>query len=300
MSSQLQRDEPGTECVRRIVRREAKKALQHLPRRQQPKDVAVHDARKQIKRARAALRLVREPLGERRYHRENAALRDAAKPLSAVRDAKILVEAFDALVGASAGNGSPLRPVRDALVRHQLRTRRRLFGAKAPLKPTRRELQSFRRRAQGWRLGRRSWTALGTGVERVYRAGRKQLETARTRPSDENLHELRKQAKYLWQQLEIIEPIAPSTIQAMVERAHQLADRLGEDHDLAVLRVRLSRSNGRVPRSAARTVSLRIGRARGELQRKAFDIAERVYREKPGQLAKRLERRWQAWRNGGR
>jgi CHAD domain-containing protein len=300
MSSRLQRDEPGTESVRRIVRREAKKALQHLPRRQQPKDVAVHDARKQIKKVRAALRLVREPLGERRYHRENAALRDAAKPLSAVRDAKILVEAFDTLVGASARNDSRLQPLRELLVRHQLRTRQRLLGAKAPLKPTRRQLQSFRRRAQGWRLGRRSWTALGAGVERVYRAGREQLEAARTRPSDENLHELRKQAKYLWQQLEILAPIAPLTIQAMVERAHQLADRLGEDHDLAVLKVRLSQSNGQVPRSAARAVSLRIGRARGELQRKALDIAKGVYREKPGRLSKRLERRWRAWRNGGR
>src|SRR5262245_32270283 len=208
MSRKLELGEPGTDGVRRILRREAKRALDELPSGGQVKDVAVHAARKQIKRARAALRLVREPLGEKAYHRENEELRDAAQPLSAVRDAKILVEAFDRLVGPRAArNGGDLDGVRDLLVRNQLRTRRRFFASGRPFADTRSALRSVRKRASRWHLGHRSWRALGTGVEQVYRAGRKQLEKARRRPTDENLHELRKQAKYLFQQLEILEPI---------------------------------------------------------------------------------------------
>ncbi len=297
MNRQIRRDEPGTESVRRIVRTEAKKALDELPSGGQPKDVAVHDARKRIKRARAALRLVRKPLGGRQYRHENDELRDAARPLGAVRDAKILVEAFDRLFGtASRRNGQPLARVRDALVRHQLRTRRRFFVGKKPLEPTRSALQSVRRRASAWPLGHRSWAALGAGVDRVYRAGRAQLAEARRRPSDDNLHELRKQAKYLFQELEILEPIDPRTITPLVRRAHVLSDRLGEDHDLAVLRERVSRSNGQVPRSAVRSVARQIGEARRELRQRALALAERVYAEKPRDLAGRLETRWRSWR----
>jgi CHAD domain-containing protein len=297
VTQQSRLDKPGTETVRRIVRREAKKALDDLPSSGQPKDAVVHHARKRIKRARAALRLVRKPLGERRYNRENRELRDAARPLSAVRDAKVLVEAFDGLVGPSLrSDGMALRTVRDVLIRHQLRVRRRLLGGKGPLKPTRSGLQSVRRRALRWPMGRRSWPALGAGVDRVYRAGRKQLAKARRRPSDENLHELRKQTKYLWHQLKILEPIAPSRILAMVRRAHDLADLLGEDHDLAVLRLRLTRSNGQAPRSAIRSVFRLIRRARQQRRTKALEVAQRVYAEKPKHLSDRLQDQWRAWR----
>jgi CHAD domain-containing protein len=53
-------------------------------------DEAVHKARKAAKRSRAALRLLRESLGPSGYHRGNRAIRDAAKPLTAVRDAFML------------------------------------------------------------------------------------------------------------------------------------------------------------------------------------------------------------------
>src|SRR5687767_2710807 len=48
-------------------------------------DEAVHRARKTLKRARANLRVLRPVMGERAYARENAALRDAARPLGAIR-----------------------------------------------------------------------------------------------------------------------------------------------------------------------------------------------------------------------
>jgi CHAD domain-containing protein len=296
VSARLRRDQPGTESVRRIVRREVRKALDSLPAKRLPKDVALHKARKRIKRARAALRLVRKPLGNRAYRRANEGLRDAARPLSAVRDAKILVEAFDRVAGPPARHrGTALASAREVLVGDQLRARRRLLGARSPVKPARRALQSIRKRARGWKLGSRSWRALGAGLDRVYRAGRSQLALTRSRPTDANLHELRKQAKYLWQQLEILEPIAPSTIRALARSAHELSVHLGEDHDLALLRARLS-SESSAAGAAVRFVSGRVGRARGELRTKALALAKRLYGEDPDELATRLEARWRAWR----
>src|SRR3954470_10433076 len=61
-------------------------------------DVDIHGARKAIKRSRAMLRLVRDALSRRVYRLANLTLRDAGRPLSAARDARVLMESLDDLV----------------------------------------------------------------------------------------------------------------------------------------------------------------------------------------------------------
>ncbi len=80
---------------------------------------AVHDVRKGFKKVRAALRLAREELGDETYRAENYAFRDAARPLTEVRDAQMLVETFDKLTKALAGevDAPAIAKVRDALGR---------------------------------------------------------------------------------------------------------------------------------------------------------------------------------------
>jgi CHAD domain-containing protein len=301
MAARLRKGQSGAKRIGQIVDREAGKALDEIEAARQPRDTAVHDARKRIKRARAALRLIREPLGERRFQRENTALRDAARPLSEIRDAKILVEAFDALVTPAArrkNNG--LHRLRETLMAHQARVRRGVFGRKEPLAPTADALRSVRKRRHRWPLGRDGWSALGPGVQRVYRAGRKRFASARRQPSDERFHEWRKQAKYLWHQLEIMEPMAPAPLRRLGRQLHLLSDHLGDDHDLAVLKQRLARSRARVPRTAVRAVSRLIDNRRLELRAKALRLGERLYQPPPKHFARQLQCQWRAWRANSR
>ena len=75
-------------AVRRIARHEIDDMLMHLragPRRHE----AVHEARKSSKKLRALVRLMRDAIGEKRYRRENTTLRDAVRPLAAMRDAEV-------------------------------------------------------------------------------------------------------------------------------------------------------------------------------------------------------------------
>src|SRR5476649_38668 len=58
-------------------------------------DVDVHQARKEIKKSRAALRLLRAALAEVTYRREDAALHSAAQLLNAARDARVLLRALE-------------------------------------------------------------------------------------------------------------------------------------------------------------------------------------------------------------
>ena len=58
---------------------------------------AIHEARKDVKKIRSALRLVRHEIGEDVWRRENDHYREVARKLSGFRDAEILVEALDGL-----------------------------------------------------------------------------------------------------------------------------------------------------------------------------------------------------------
>src|ERR1700736_4154262 len=54
-------------------------------------DDAVHELRKDLKRLRALLRLLRGSVGEATYDRANQILRDMGRPLTPIRDAEILM-----------------------------------------------------------------------------------------------------------------------------------------------------------------------------------------------------------------
>jgi CHAD domain-containing protein len=92
--SGLRRSQSGTRGVRRVVRTQIGAALEALGERGLSSDETIHDTRKRLKRVRAGLRLLREAMGEGRYRRENALIRDAARPLTELRDAKVLLDAL--------------------------------------------------------------------------------------------------------------------------------------------------------------------------------------------------------------
>src|SRR6202012_843867 len=102
-------DEDAGAGVRRGIAARLQKAAE---RRGGPLDgdalaEGIHGARKDLKKARAALRLVREEVGEETFKRENHALRDAARMLSASRGAAAKLETLAALVEGGAGDVPP-------------------------------------------------------------------------------------------------------------------------------------------------------------------------------------------------
>ena len=125
------------------------------------------------------------------------------------------------------------------------------------------------------------------------------FSAARDESSDANLHEWRKQVKYLWRQLQTLEPIEPAAVGLLVEKAHQLGDWLGDDHDLAFLRDKLRELPARTLGQAARdALNGLIDRRRTALQSQAEDLGRSLYQEKPKGLVRRLRDHWRAWRAG--
>jgi CHAD domain-containing protein len=297
MTTELQRSEPGTHGMRRIARAQISKAREALAGRKLD-DADVHAARKELNKARATLRFLRDALGDATYTRENATLRDAARPLSRVRDGRVLLDTLDRLA-ERFGTPERLLPtegLRRALRRERTGVRREVLRGTAALKAQLESLRKAQERAARWPVGDRGWSIVGSGFERIYGKGRKALAAAEADRTPANLHEWRKQVKYLWHQLQALQPLWPGPIGELADQAHKLADYLGDDHDLSVLRARALYHADAFPSPASRGVLLAlIDRLRTELRDKAMVLGRRLYQEKPPAFKARFAQYWRDW-----
>jgi CHAD domain-containing protein len=301
MAFQLKPRESVGDGIRRSVRREIEKVLEYLSAKQRPHHYgpaeaeAVHETRKCFKRARAALRLVREDLGEDTYHEENFCFRDAARPLTEVRDAEVLVETLDKLVQQTANqsDSAALATVRTALLAKRQEVVRRVLDEDHAFAKVENVATRALARTADLQIDRDGWEAMGGGLRRVYRAGQRALRLASESPSVANLHEWRKQAKYLWHLLQLLEPAWISREKNLGKRIHELSQLLGDDHDLAVLRQTLAvdplaYGGHRILRDLFGIIDLK----REEYQQQAFALGRPLYRDPPEIFTARIETDW--------
>src|SRR5690348_6923789 len=293
MTAELQSSEPGTHGMRRIARAQIKNALEALGGRA-ISDKRVHEARKELKKARATLRLLRPVLGRTVYARENTTLRDAARPLSRIRDGKVLLDSLDLVMRRF---GAVARAVPTDGLRRVLQRERTHARKEATLLVTQRQsLQKAQERAARWAVGDHGWSVVGAGLARVYSKGRKALRRAEKDRTPTNLHEWRKQVKYLWHQLQALQPLWPGPVGELADQAHQLSGYLGDDHDLSLLRNRVLCNKEAFPAPSSRGALLAlIDRLSTELRDKAMVLGRRLYEEKPSAFEARFGGYWHDW-----
>jgi CHAD domain-containing protein len=298
MAKPLRHTKSGTKEVQRLLCHHIDRALKALQGNQPLSDAAVHGARKQLKKGRADLRLLRKALGSQTYAYENTALRDVARPLTAVRDARALMDTLDTLVEHSGvqAHALDLDRVRLVLRDDYCAVRQRVLGEGNTLESLEASLQAARARAKRLPVGRRGWAVLGAGLRRVYRNGRDAFGVAQEDPSQERFHEWRKQVKYLWHQLQVLQPIQLGRLTALADHAHALADALGDDHDLAVLAHKFLQDADRFPdRATMAMLADLITRRRAHLQEQARTLGHQLYAAKPRVFVDHLRAYWRAW-----
>ena len=286
----LKRKKPTTKEARKIIR----KALEPL-QGQHASDTRIHRARKQIKKARATLRLLRKSQPRSRYRAENQHLRNASEPQSQAPDACVLLQTLDLLKAGSGRNKGALA-LRRQLIDERSLARAAIAGAYG-LARARRLLHNAKAEASLWSLKRRGWSAVGPGLKSVYAQGRDALAVARRSRDDSHFHEWRKQSRYLRYQLHLMEPVWRGPLESRVKEVHSPADCLGDDHDLAVLRGKAEFSKGLRAEGQARDDLLTLIDARRRaLQLQALDLGARLNSDPTTQFCQRLERHGHAWR----
>jgi CHAD domain-containing protein len=251
----------------------------------------VHDARRAIRRARAALELLRPQLDKPAWASLGTGIAQAGRALSPLRDAQSVIEAVDeqlrdAAVKLPAGS---LQQVMSSLRRRRGQVTRRaamaIATADAALAAAADPLQQA--------FADFDEAALATGLRFGRRRLRDAMQVARTAaPDGDALHRFRQRARTHWLQLELLSDAWPAVLEAQAAESKRLSQLLGSERDLQLLSsvtARLYGGSRRPPGLAS--VEAHIKRLRAQRLMDAFALGALVCAESGAALAERI-RRW--------
>jgi CHAD domain-containing protein len=301
----IRRDERPPDAVVRIAGGRLDDALEQLRERlEDDPAAAIHEARKDLKKARSLLRLVRDRIGEEAYRRESDRLRDAGRMLSGSRDAQAKAETLEALAerfgdelpAGVEGWRADLERERDSVTAD---LDDRDSELRAAVRDAIEAIAASRDSVEDWAPSKRGWKLLAPGLERSYGRGRDRFRDVRRDPSAESIHEWRKRVKDLWYDLRLLRDSWPGVLGQTADQAHDLSDLLGDHHDLTVLAEDV---HGR-PAFAddgddLAAITSAIESRQEELLEAAVPVGERLYAEAPDAFVKRMRAYWKAWRPG--
>ncbi len=300
MNFSLMPDESPADSLRRLIDEQIEGAIGQL-HREDDLNEAIHEARKHFKRIRSVLRLARGALKAKTYRANNRFFRDQGRLLSPVRDSAVNVETMDMLrrrygVQMTDRSFARLRQTLAGEHRSVLRMYVQDQQARAEMVAS---LKGARELARDWRLDASDFSLFEGGLKRIYRRGRAEMRTARENPTTENFHAWRKRVKYLWHHMQVLHPLWPVPMEALAGECDRFADRIGEEHDLAVLMATpIVKEFVDAKGSRADLFMSIVSRERERKRRAAVPLGDRIYAEGPVRFVKRIEVYWQAYRGG--
>jgi CHAD domain-containing protein len=276
----LRFDRPLEREIVRVVRSQTNRARRVL---KAPGDEAVHTARKAVKHARAALRLVCYALPRERYHTLDAGLRACGRRLGPVRDGAVACTLTDVFHASGDLTRTVTRALRGYLDDERSAAWRTLDAD--GIEGLRSDLDDLRLTPE--ELAGLGVPALCEGLGRTYARGQRRLASAVEEPSAEALHAWRRHVKYLYYQLRLVAPAWPLVLRPTARAFDALGKALGEDHDLAELE-RLAR-RADLSSEAVEAVAAVVEGRRRALQAEVWPLGTRAYAEPPAAFEGRMD-----------
>jgi CHAD domain-containing protein len=261
-------------------------AVAPLSHGRQPTDTGIHDTRRALKRARALLSLLRPVLTGDDHRFCKGRLIDAGRALAELRDERVLQQTLRRMwrLAGLPPSSPTLRRLERELGQADAgqNDERRVVCARSAA----RNMSAARHCLGSTPLLSTSTSPLGERLRRIYRRGRRQFGGLGPSSATSDWHEWRKQVKRYEYILQVPGPGLSEPLDTAARTAHALAERLGEDHDLAMLQDRLHAS-GAGTRPPARLLEA-IEQRRQKLQRRALKLGAALYADPPREIERRL------------
>jgi CHAD domain-containing protein len=277
--------------VRRIGLAQLELAEQRLKGTSDPV-TAVHEARKSLKRTRALLRLARRALGETVYRRENRQLRDAGRLLSSARDADVMRETLAKLEARLSDNRKacvvPLRELLNGAGAHVSNS-----AVSVNLRKAKVSIGAAKKRFARLKAKTEGFDQLAAGLQTGYRLGRRALAHAEDGADEEAFHELRKAVQQHWRQMLLLTRAWPEVCRARAAAARDIAQLLGEEHDYAILAAYIvSQRDCGLTAEELEVIAQACRDRQHELRALALPMARRLFSDRAGPFARRMEKYW--------
>lgn len=255
----------------------------------------LHTVRKQLKKSRSLLRLVRKSLEKNVYKRENENLRDIGRSLASARNGEVYQETLESLLDKNSEilDVQAFESLQKELLDSHQRALRSLIDAPKPIASAVLSLKKSRTRLQELELEKSGWEVICKNLKRNYRQGKERFFVAYEDRSDRAFHEWRKRVKDLWYDYCLLQPIWSPIMSAFAAEVHQLSQYLGDDHDIAELRnFMLHNSDFEVQESQLAILLPLMSDRQHELRQKAKPLGHLLYAEKPDAFVERMGNYW--------
>jgi|ERR1700693_729701 len=296
MSYQLRKDEKLGPGLRRICRKQIEFAIVIATGEKKSSDTPVHEMRKHVKKARAALRLVRKEIGAGLFREQDHRLRDVGRLTSEIRDAEVRLQTVHELQGITQHRRRGTYPKLETMLMMELENFMAAFAEwqkqAVPM------LERAYANVDCWPLDHFNCKQLRRAVQRSYKSARKALACAQASPTAENFHRFRTRAKRLWYELRILRPVNPVVLKNLSDDLDSVASLLGRAHDLSFLGDRLRREerNSQWKREGHKLLAV-IEVSQGDFQRGAAELAEHFFAERPRDFGDRVASWLEDWEN---
>jgi len=292
MAYRLKGDASVQRDVRRVVGKQMKRTLEALESTDASQQIAAsHDARRRIKKMRAALQLI-QPTLDSRSQRTMKGLKKVSRLLAPMADTDAVLATLSRVAGKFRRAFST--ETIDAMQRRFAEKHRRIMR-KARLEraipAARTALATEAKRVQHWRLSKRGFKAIARGLERTARDARRAMAVALAQPTTEHYHVWQRRAKSLWLQVRLLEGRCGGKLARVAQQLEALDSGLGDYHNAALLEQALIDEAPASRQETARALRL-VRRYQAVLRRDAKRLGRAVHREKPTALVRRVRRYW--------
>jgi CHAD domain-containing protein len=297
MAYRIRPDADFTEAFRNAATRQLEHAITVLGERPDGAHEAIHSFRKNLKRLRSLYRLVAREVPDFQAQ-ENARLRDAARSLSAIRDATALIGTAQYLQHAARGNEESealgrivtiLEGRRAWMAEAESGLEQRLAETSDVLKKAIAALDAVsfdRGHRKNARMLAKSW-------RRTARKAQTALAACHGEASADDFHDLRKRTYDYRLYHALLRDVWPGAMKAKREAAKELVEDLGHIHDLTVLSELVEAEPQLFTRNddLAHLLDIIIFRQQ-EDRRQALIKAEAVFADDADEEAQRIELLW--------
>lgn len=251
---------------------------------------AIHDIRKRLKKLRALSRLVRDELGQENYKSINIYFRDLGKEISDFRDLTAHLETIEMLQERFGKHlyVNFFRTFTSQIEEERKEMEEKLRSQNFFSDHLVNKLEKAKEELTSWPVDSNNINIILPSIERVYTRGQKALHKAYKDPEKEIFHEWRKRVKYLWYQTLLLQDTWPKFFDTMEAEIHQLADLLGNDHDLMVLKEKILAGGFKLDEAHQALIIAIINEHSNFLRSAARIKGELIYAETPKDFKKRI------------
>jgi CHAD domain-containing protein len=243
--------------------------------------ISVHELRKNIKKIRGILRLIRHEIGHDSYHELNDYYRTIAREVAVLRDDTSQIELLQSM--SKKVNSADIKRTISSSIRQVEKKRKnefdRFYDAGKHIRVRALfNIQKGKNHYLGFQ-GDPGFFILKS-LKRIHHRARSSFEVSTFYKNDEVYHYWRKQVKYLMYQLNILNNAWPSYFKIYISELNKLGNLLGKLHDLNLFNEHVHEKQLIVLNDEQKKEMLRyIYKRRAVLKEKVEKTGERLFNE---------------------